>query len=704
MAWKIKSVTLKNFKSFQKTQTIDFPDSGLVLIKGISGSGKTSIVTAIAYALGICRVPSTKLKNFFTEDDMQVSLTLVDGDREITIRRGSTTSITIDGDTKSGATAVEEQLQKIFPFDRQTFGAMVYRPQRSKGLFLSMTDSAKKEFLSGLLNLNVIETAIEISKERQTSLVNESILAQNEINGQVKELSELLVVDEAVFSARKAELESLNIQLGTLKTEIQNAESERNQKITSLDTHLAQLDAAKQVEQEKFERAAKETLSQIENEPAKPSTEDLESLVQKLTKEIQTYRLKEISLLGQVQENTTLIQRNLHNCEQWDKEYAERNSLEEKASKLADKLCPTCDQGWAAGVESKEAKRVLDRIKYLDTIPDQIKNALAQSEVAKKNLIALESDLSVIAQERDSNNLSISIYEKEKSDRLANYRLEHAGWLAKRDSVILEQKNILLEIQQRYSSQKQKITAEQNAAYAEFQEKEGPLRMSVKLLQKDIEHKQNQLSADLGANQVKKERSEKLKKFVSLGQAEVLEIQKEIDLEKDFQQLMGREGFLGSIFDEILQEVNVQVNEKVAHFPNINSFVFGLRTDSVTKKGVAKKDIVSYLIRDGVELPIDTLSGGQATSLDLIVDFAISDIISRRTGILPGWMILDEAFEGHDASIKESCLEFLVDNASEKQIIVIDHSSETKEMFTQCIEVENKEGVSLINEAYSSSI
>ena len=64
-------IELEGFRSFKDNAIIEFPDTGAVLISGkykneqiSSGSGKSSILMAIAYALGFCDLPATELKNW----------------------------------------------------------------------------------------------------------------------------------------------------------------------------------------------------------------------------------------------------------------------------------------------------------------------------------------------------------------------------------------------------------------------------------------------------------------------------------------------------------------------------------------------------------------------------------------------------------------------------------------------------------------
>jgi ABC-type molybdenum transport system ATPase subunit/photorepair protein PhrA len=81
------------------------------------------------------------------------------------------------------------------------------------------------------------------------------------------------------------------------------------------------------------------------------------------------------------------------------------------------------------------------------------------------------------------------------------------------------------------------------------------------------------------------------------------------------------------------------------------------------------------------------------TGVELAIDLAMGKVISRRTGTHPGWLILDEAFNGLGVLEKEACLEILSVHAQDRLVIVVDHDSVFKEMFTKTIDLEFKDGV-----------
>jgi exonuclease SbcC len=174
------------------------------------------------------------------------------------------------------------------------------------------------------------------------------------------------------------------------------------------------------------------------------------------------------------------------------------------------------------------------------------------------------------------------------------------------------------------------------------------------------------------------------------------EIDGKLTIERAIHGSLGRQGYLGSIFDEILDEISEEVNDVISTIPNVNSVSIRFVSESETKSGKIKRSIAPMVTKDGIEAPLRTLSGGQQSSLELAVDLAIGNVIRRRTGRTPGWLVLDEAFDGMDLPTKETCMELLSRYASERLILIVDHTTEVKEGFDKSIRVTLANGLSKI--------
>lgn len=151
--------------------------------------------------------------------------------------------------------------------------------------------------------------------------------------------------------------------------------------------------------------------------------------------------------------------------------------------------------------------------------------------------------------------------------------------------------------------------------------------------------------------------------------------------------VLGRQGFLGNIFDEVLSEIKMRTNDLMAYMPNINTFSIDVSSSSVTQAGKVNKKIKVSMFKDGLEKSIKTLSGGQLGSTELCTDLGVSETIRKRSGSNLGWVALDEAMDGLDVEAKLAALE-VIKTKVDGLLIIVDHSTEIKEAFDSVIEVE----------------
>lgn len=171
---------MEGFRSFKERTEIDFPESGSILINGhykgssiSSGSGKSSILIAMSLALDYCETPITKLKNWDSKS-LYVSLTLTDGTNTYEIIRDPALRLVENGiECEGTSTRAKERLSEIIKTSPDLTKSLTYRPQRTTGKFLTLTDSGIKDFLSSLLGLNEIEEAHSKLKDELKSLDNE---------------------------------------------------------------------------------------------------------------------------------------------------------------------------------------------------------------------------------------------------------------------------------------------------------------------------------------------------------------------------------------------------------------------------------------------------------------------------------------------------------------------------------------------------
>lgn len=616
----------KAFRSFVDATFLNFSRNGLCLINGTniqtndaSGTGKSSIFLAVAYALNILPegVIAGNLQSFLTKEKMQVVVNLTDSALgKINVARGKETYIEYGGQKYEGATLVNTHLEKVFGLNSQMLYTLVYRPQSKGSFFLSMNDTEKKQFLTSLLSLDTIEKLVDISEDITKSLSKELQSIITQIASKEEILKKVTLVDNSELIKENAKL----------KIEISDFQAEKERQEAKYEADMKkdkEINEAIDAKYADLEKKAKEMLHQLKliDENRKESLE----------KSAKSHRKS----LDEIQGNLLQIQLSKQKL----------TELIEQADALQNDACPTCNRGWDdADIKLKE-------------ITQKIKDEEAS--------IAGERDFLKLAKELEEK-LKDSIYVTDK--RINQFEVAIAGLPAKANS---ERPigngtgaiNMMLQAERKIAALTD--TYVKNKAQIDKQQEFGSLHASIT---KEVEL-------------LKSQKTEKEARFQQ---------------EADFVKVLGKEGFLGSIFDEVLGEIVQVINNKLSSIANMSTVSFDFKTESLTSKGVVKKSIVPMVSILGHEAKISALSGGMMSSLEIITDLAVKEVIEKRTGKEIGFYFIDEAFNGVGKPSYEACLEILKESSHNRAFYLIDHNTEIKETFNQVIDVEMDKGKSRI--------
>lgn len=156
---RIEKVSLTDFLSYA---SVEFsPQSGLTLIDGKNGSGKTALVTAIEWALfGKCSRENQRSSDLirFGKDAARVQLELSVGtfdisvDRQVTLSKGGTFHVTVNGTniTCSSMKETQRKLEEIIGCDHKSFCSVAFYAQGSSSM-AALTDTEQKKILEQLL-------------------------------------------------------------------------------------------------------------------------------------------------------------------------------------------------------------------------------------------------------------------------------------------------------------------------------------------------------------------------------------------------------------------------------------------------------------------------------------------------------------------------------------------------------------------------
>lgn len=675
---KLRSLSLKGFRSFADEAKLDFPESGLVLIRGknadatgvSSGSGKSSILLAIAYALKYCPYDASQLQSWLGKEKLEVKLEL-DG---ASLTRGTRTSISIGDKEISGVTAVDKALFDHIGLNPGLLEALTYRPQQSRGLFLSKTNSEMQDFLSLLLDLGRFELAIEKSVEKEKELLNGIQIIVNKGIGYFDSFQSAKAMpievlrdpqlQEDLIRDTEAELTKLRALVHQKDVECVKAQAEQSEKLAKYNAALAVLNPKPpppfdSTGLDKKKEVYKETERRFK--VAFRKRDDLRSLNWTKKSELE-------KVVASIQSEETSLGRK------------QKDLLTLKNAK-----CPTCDQPWLDSSEKMESiaieiKSIEDRVAQIPEIQKKIEE-LSYPLPEDPTLSRLEEMLRGLSQE-------IAVLEAAKENHKSDYLSKETSRIADKKARLLEEKAEVTIKTGLALDARRGALSEAERAYSTC---ENQLKLYRQQLTDALEFNKRVSEANLRRSEL----IAKLEKQFDDNEDLQLKLEKERQTELDLILLF--RGFMSAIFDEVLNEIAWNANQMLSRIPNVSHVSMGFRSESITGKGSIKRAIVPYLNIGGAERPLKAaLSGGMLAAVELAVDLAVRKVISARTGVTPGWLILDESFEGLGAVEKEAVMELLKQVSNDTLILVVDHSTEFKEFFTRVVEVEFQSGRSKI--------
>jgi DNA repair exonuclease SbcCD ATPase subunit len=684
----LKSLYGSNFRCLIEPFRIDFPTSGTLLVKGLnkdtndsSDSGKSSLVLATAYLFGGCPFPATELASWGAETPMIVGGYLTGPDGEYRVERSNKNGLTIwtpRGKTLKGRNA-ESQIDKLFGMDEWLRAAATYRGQGESSLFLGLTDEKKKEFLTRALMLDryekvAAEAAVQAKARKEELQVAESALA-----------SAL-----AAVAAARTRLEELpqgdhqaDAELCRMKAKIlQDAAAEAR-------TKLAELLRQDRLIQEQFTADLVAALDELAGRHRAavlpPAALDLaeaevvkqQDRLQRIQKSDQERRAEDTKVRQELKSKIAILQEKGKNHVQLNTEITRS---EKRIATLEQQSCPTCERPW---VEESAAVELVRLKKEHAVLWQKYKEAYA----AAQDIVLVKGELDALP------------------------AFEPSLWVAKIEVTLRDAQRAVKSIKDEILSMETQAEVDFNQARFEIKrrlrEEAEEARSAGLTAMEALNREINQTEANAKVCLEKaavahrnwdlfKERTHVLDAAENTAEAARLsteELRRAVNAELDLYALVGREGFLGIIFDDVLNEIAAATNAILSRVANVRHVAFGFSSERETGSGSIQRRITPVINLRGREVPLKSgISGGQGSSVQLAVDLAVGEVVAKRRGSYPNWLILDETFDGLGRNSKESCIDLLQTYGQDRLILVIDHSAEFQSLFTQTINVESEGG------------
>ena len=121
---------------------------------------------------------------------------------------------------------------------------------------------------------------------------------------------------------------------------------------------------------------------------------------------------------------------------------------------------------------------------------------------------------------------------------------------------------------------------------------------------------------------------------------------------------------------------------------------YTLQTFKETKSGDMRAKFSENLNIGGTSVSVGSLSGGEYRCMSLAMDFAVINVLETMFSKKVNPVILDEPFNDLDASNRERVVDLLEKIATNRNIVVVDHASEAKSMFSDVTKIVKRNGVS----------
>ncbi|MDQ4064422.1 MAG: SMC family ATPase [Actinomycetota bacterium] len=242
------SLKVKGFTSFRDEQAIDFTDLDLFVLWGPTGSGKSSLLDAMTYALfGSVERVGNQIAQLVSHGQprLSVALEFAVGDAAYRVTRSTTHSAHSrallerrEGDEwvsyGEGADSVREVnriVRDLIGLDYEAFTRSVILPQGKFAEFLTGDASKRREILTELLGLELFkrmsQRANEISRDAKAHLDTKSDLLEREYAGVSEDALDKAIEDHAAKVELHAAAEELAAKLAAIEKRWSGAERAR---------------------------------------------------------------------------------------------------------------------------------------------------------------------------------------------------------------------------------------------------------------------------------------------------------------------------------------------------------------------------------------------------------------------------------------------------------------------------------------------
>ena len=677
----LKKLVIENLRSYEN-QTIKFP-KGSTLLSGDIGSGKTTILLAIEFALFGLQ-PSQKGNSLLRNgtDTAKVILEFDIDNKEIVVERTlkrkkhsitqDYVSITIDNEKfEESVSEIKAKILDLLNYPKEfakktnlLYKFTVYTPQEEmKQIIMESKD----------IRLNTLRHVFGIDKYKRIQ-ENASVL-NSKLRERVK-INEALYGDLDELKKRSTDK---NTNLIESKENMIESEKDYVNKFKDRELKEKNLEEVKEKidEKQKFE-SDKEKNNILINEK-KNQISKYEIDVQKLKEQVEEVeKLKFSDDEYNSIKQRIVVQKNKY--EELHNEYIEImgkiKALEGKKEEANDLIrqisgldkCPTCLQQVSINYKDdmlNNAKKEIDIVDNNIYGYDKRKNDLIEKINVVKNLIEKFEK-----QNKEMDILKIKIDSfKEKESRIEETQKQIIG--LNKDVLMLQQQILRLDKEIKSYDKYDIIFNERTNDLNEAKDRENKASIRRVEIGKEIEFLEEQI----------KELKER--------------IEKKENMKKDTNKLKNLENWISGKFLEIVLFTEKQVMVTLKHeFSNLFSRWFSnLVSENLTAR--LEDDFSPIIEQNGFEIDYQFLSGGERTAIALAYRLSLNQVINSLLSNIKtnNLVILDEPTDGFSAQQLEKMREVL-EQLDTEQLILVSHEQKMEDFVDNIIRIEKEGGVS----------
>lgn len=660
MILKFKNVRLTNFGSYRKAD-ISLSDRGFCLVSGenryikdnalSNGAGKSTIWSAICYALTGATINGVKsdFMNIFADGtECSVELEFSANADEYVVKRyykpKSDMKIAKNGTDISGKgiTESEKVLESNLPdLTKDLISSTIILGQGMPNKFSSFTPSGRKALLERLTKSDFMVEDIKARLEGRLNVLNKA----------ARECADSILVNATSLGSTKNSLQSAEASLEELVKHDYDAEIAKQEEYTSKieESINAVNEAMAKIEQDV---AVNEKLAAEADEQAVKKSSETEAFNAKILEESG----KKSAAVMELNENYQASMAGLRNEKYALETDAKNLQAEIVRLKSIKDVCPACGQKLPNVMKpdtSAQEKALAETQEKIWAVDAKLKDGEAKYAEYKKSI---DSEC-----EKASEEAKRAIDEVKKA--VAAYRAQASSYrslVSRYRQQAAAKKNDLASLGKSLSE------AESRTARAKF-EKENFLKQKAGL-ESQIDGYRKAVA--------------KLESAIALSESAKSEAEEHLAIVKKMLTLTQRD-FRGYLLEDIIRYIDLKAKDYC-------QTVFGT------------SDISVYLDKNDLDISycgklFDSLSGGEKQRCDLILQFAIRDLLQNYLGYSSNILVLDEIFDGLDRKSTDKVIELVSTKLRDvESIFIISHHSDELELpaDSEIRIVKNEEGIS----------